>query len=81
MDNTAEQVASYAEFLQDDSAIAQATKWAEQLSKEGLLFTSPAFVGSSEARTQVGNALQFVIEGLSSGTEALQTAYNNCGGK
>ena len=81
MDNTAEQVATYAEFLQGDSAIAQATKWAEQLSKEGLLFTSPAFVGSSEARTQVGNALQFVIEGLSSGTEALQTAYNNCGGK
>ena len=81
MDNTAELVESYADFLKGGSAIAQATKWAEQLSQQGLLFTSPAFVGSSEARTQVGNALQFVIEGLSNGTEALQTAYNNCGGK
>ena len=89
MDNTAELNPEYKAFLEGasefpkdaDAAIASATKLAEQLSRDGKLFTSPAFVGSSEARTQVGNALQFVIEGLSTGTEALQTAYNNCGGK
>ena len=88
MSNTADLVPSYKKDLDEaigsDGKIVNithaATKFAEELSKDGLLFTSPAFVGSSEARTQVGNALQYVIEGTASGKDALQEAYNNCGG-
>ena len=88
MSNTAELVPDYAKDLANaigsdgkiNNITHAATKFAEELSKDGLLFTSPAFVGSSEARTQVGNALQYVIEGTASGKDALQEAYNNCGG-
>lgn len=80
MDNTAELVEEYAAFLNSSDLVAQSTKIAEQLSTSGKLFTSPAFVGSSEARTQVGNALLFVLQGISDGSSALREAYNNCAG-
>ena len=86
--NTAEVVADYANFLDDafadeahtkvNNITAAANLLANELSEEGLLFTSPAFVGSSEARTQVGNALQYVVEGTTKGKGALEEAYNNC---
>lgn len=43
-------------------------------------FVSPAFVGSSTARTQVGEALLYVMKGEKTGKKALQDAYNNCAG-
>ena len=79
MYDTAEQVEEYANFLKGTSVIAQATKIAEELSKSGKVFTSPAFVGSSNARDQVGNALLSIINGTAAnGKLALQEAYNNC---
>ena len=44
-------------------------------------FTSPAFVGSSTARDQVGQALVDVLTGVRTGQEALREALRNCGGK
>ena len=44
-------------------------------------YTSPAFVGSSEARTQVGNALVYALTGEKDAAKALADAYKNCGGQ
>ena len=44
-------------------------------------FTSPAFVGSSTARTQVGNVLVYSMTGQKTAEKALKDAYTNCGGK
>ena len=44
-------------------------------------YTSPAFIGSSEARTQVGNALVYVATGQKAPEKALADAYKNAGGK
>ncbi len=43
-------------------------------------FVSPAFLGSSTARVQVGEALLYVMKGEKTGERALQDAYNNCKG-
>ena len=43
-------------------------------------FTSPAFIGSSEARAQVGNVIVFVLKQEKDGAKALRDALKNCGG-
>lgn len=69
----------YADFLEETDITAVAVKVASEM--EERLFTSPAFNGSSLARTQVGNALLEALVGRTDAATALQTAYRNCGGK
>lgn len=76
--NTAEVNEDFAEYLKGKDITAQAINLASQLASEGLFFSSPAFVGSSDARTQVGNALQFVLQKIKGGGEALAEAKRNC---
>ncbi len=76
-------VPAYAEFLAkaDERNIkAMAVKLTKELADAGKLFTSPCFVGSSTARDQVGNALQYVIEQSKDGASAVKDALKNCGG-
>lgn len=82
--NIAEKVPTYAEFLADSEDIkAIAVKLSQELALANKCFTSPAFVGSSTARNQVGTALQLVIEGKGSvlGADVLADAYKYSGGK
>ena len=58
---------------------AEACKAAKDLTDN--FFTSPAFIGSSTARTQVGNVLYYVMRGEKTAEQALKDAYRNCGGK
>ena len=51
------------------------------LAQEKAYYTSPAFVGSSTARDQVGTALVFALRGEKTAEQALADAYKNCGGK
>lgn len=69
----------YAEHLAGDSITAVAAKVASSMSDR--FFTSPAFVGSSTARTQVGNVIQYALTGSKTPEKALADAYVNCGGK
>ena len=71
---------AYIEHLSDPSKItAVACQVAKAMTAD--FFTSPAFVGSSTAREQVGNALNFAVTGGKSAESALLDAYKNCGGK
>lgn len=70
---------TYAKFLEGKTIVAEAAKVARGMTED--FFTSPAFVGSSTARTQVGNALLYVMQGEKSADKALRDAYRNCGGK
>jgi len=72
-------IPAYAEFLEGDKITAVAASVASTMTND--FFTSPAFVGSSTARTQVGNALVYALTGEKSATKALKDAYDNCGGK
>ena len=73
-------VEQYVEHLSDSTKItAVACQVAKQMTND--FFTSPAFVGSSTARDQVGNALNFAVTGGKSAQNALLDAYKNCGGK
>lgn len=76
---SAYEVEQYAAFLEGESIVAEAAKLARTMSDD--FFTSPAFIGSSTARTQVGNALVYVMQGEKDGEKALRDAYTNCGGK
>lgn len=76
---TAFQVPKYINHLNGSDNTAVAAKMARSLSS--FFFTSPAFDGSSTARTQVGNALIYAIKGEKSATDALRDAYRNCSGK
>lgn len=69
----------YAQFLEGDTIVAAAANVAQTLNEK--YFTSPAFVGSSTARTQVGNALLYAMRGEKDAATALSDAYRNCGGK
>ena len=74
------EVEAYIEHLSDPSKItAVACQVAKEMTND--FFTSPAFVGSSTARDQVGNALNFAVTGGKSAENALLDAYKNCGGK
>ena len=72
-------VPAYVEHMEGDGMTAMACRAAKDLSDR--FFTSPAFVGSSTARTQVGNALYYVMRGEKTADAALNDAYKNCGGK
>lgn len=69
----------YADFLNGNSIVAATAKVATQM--EDRFFTSPAFIGSSTARTQVGNALVAAMTGEKEPDKALADAFKNCGGK
>ena len=64
---------------QEDNMTAMACQAAKDLSER--FFVSPAFVGSSTARAQVGNVLYYVMRGEKNAAAALADAYKNCGGK
>ena len=72
-------VPAYVKHLQGTTATAIACVVAKTLNDD--FYTSPAFVGSSEARTQVGNALVFALTGEKEAAKALADAYKNCGGQ
>ncbi|MCM1042650.1 MAG: extracellular solute-binding protein [Corallococcus sp.] len=72
-------IPAYVKHMNSGSITAEAAKVSSTLTE--FFFTSPAFKNSSLARDQVGAALQLVIGGSKSGTEALRDAYYNCGGK
>lgn len=69
----------YADFLEGNSIVAVTANIAASLTDN--YFTSPAFVGSSQARTQVGNALLEALTGRKTAEKALSDAYRFCGGK
>ena len=48
------------------------------LEMEDYYFTSPAFVGSSDARDQVGNAVSAVLSGEKTAEAALKEAFDEC---
>ena len=73
------QVDAYVDHLKGKTITAKACVVAKTLTND--FFTSPAFVGSSGARTQVGNALNFAVTGQKTAEKALADAYSNCGGK
>ena len=73
-------VPAYQEVLADDTNIAAVTTRVAQTMTDRY-FTSPAFVGSSTARTQVGTALVYASMGTKTAAAALNDAYKKCGGK
>lgn len=68
----------YQEHLKGNDMTAVAAKVAASMSER--FFTSPAFVGSSTARTQVGNVVLYAMTGSKTPEKALQDAIANCGG-
>lgn len=70
---------TYKEFLADKDIVSTSVKVASTMTDR--VFVSPAFVGSSEARTQVGNALIYTMQGEKSAQKALRDAFVHCGGK
>ena len=68
----------YAEHMNGKDITAVAANVAASMSSR--FFTSPAFIGSSTARTQVGNVVLYTLKGSKSAEKALQDAIANCGG-
>lgn len=68
----------YAEHMNGTDITAVAANVAASMSNR--FFTSPAFIGSSTARTQVGNVVLYTLKGSKSAEKALQDALANCGG-
>lgn len=73
------EIEAYIDHMNGTSITAVAAKVATGLSDR--FFVSPAFVGSSTARLQVGNVLLYSMTGAKTPEKALQDAYVNCGGK
>lgn len=73
------EIPAYVEHMNGDNITAKAAKVGASMVND--FFTSPAFVGSSTARDQVGQALVDVLTGVRTGQEALREALRNCGGK
>ena len=69
---------AYQEHMAGDSITAVAASTAASMANR--FFTSPAFVGSSTARTQVGNVVLYAMTGSKTPEKALQDAVANCGG-
>ncbi len=74
-------VPEYQEHLAaaDTNIVAKAAQVSEQLRDK--FFVSPAFNGSSTARTQAGNIIVYCLKGEKQPMDALADAYQNCGGK
>ena len=74
------EIPAYEEHLaKNDSITSVACQIARTMTED--FYTSPAFIGSSEARTQVGNALVYAMTGQKEPAKALADAYKNAGGK
>ena len=73
------EIEAYIEHMNKGTITAKAAEVAKGLSDR--FYTSPAFVGSSTAREQVGTALVFALTGQKTAEQALADAYKNCGGK
>lgn len=74
------EIPSYKEQLEDTSNIVAVTVLvAKAMAEQNIYFTSPAFVGSSTARDQVGVALRYVVTGSKTASSALQEAARKCG--
>lgn len=74
------EVEAYVEHLSDQTKItAVACRVAQTMNDD--FYSSPAFIGSSEARTQVGNAFVYAMTGQKDAAKALADAYKNAGGK
>lgn len=76
---SASDVEAYKEHVASGSITAAAILAGEQMRND--FFVSPAFAGSSTARTQVGNVIVYAMRGDKTPTQALADAYKNCGGK
>lgn len=63
----------------DTNIVAAAALASETMRND--FFVSPAFDGSSGARTQAGNIILYCLKGEKTPQEALADAYKNCGGK
>ncbi len=68
----------YVEHMNGKSITAVAASVAATMMDD--FFTSPAFIGSSTARTQVGNVVNYCLAGEKTPEQALSTAVSNCGG-
>lgn len=69
----------YVAYMADTSDITSvAAKVASSM--QDRFFTSPAFIGSSDARSEVGQALLLSIQGVKEPAKALKDAVRNCGG-
>lgn len=77
--NSVYEIDDYKTHMKGNDMTAMACRAAKDLSDD--FFTSPAFIGSSTARTQVGNVVYYVMRGEKSAEDALNDAYKNCGGK
>ena len=73
------EIPSYEEWLDGTDITAVTAKMSSTITD--WFFTSPAFVGSSTARDQVGSALTGLLAGTYKSAEsALSNAVKNCGG-
>lgn len=73
------EIEDYITHLEGSDITAVAAKVAKTMTDS--FFTSPAFVGSSTARTQVGNVVVYALTGEKSAEKALVDAMKNCGAK
>lgn len=71
-------IPAYETFLEDDENIIAVTAGVAKTMNERF-FTSPAFVGSSTARDQVGVALVYAVTGQKTAAKALSDAADKCG--
>ena len=71
------EIDDYATFLEGSTIVAVTAKVASTMSDN--FFTSPAFVGSSTARDQVGTALIYASTGQMTAEKALNNALSKCG--
>lgn len=76
--NSVYEIEDYAAHIKGTDITAVAAKVASSMSNR--FFTSPAFVGSSTARTQVGNVILYAMTGSKTPEKALLDAIANCGG-
>lgn len=72
------EIEDYATHMAGKDITAVAANVAASMREE--FFTSPAFVGSSMARTQVGNVVCYALTGSKTPAKALSDAVANCGG-
>lgn len=72
-------VPAYAQFMEESNIVSVTAKVAASMVDR--YYTSPAFVGSSTARTQVGTALVYSVMGTKTPQQALLDAFKKCGGK
>lgn len=76
--NSVFDIEAYAEHMEGTSITAKAAEVAASM--KDCFFTSPAFVGSSTAREQVGNVIVYALTGKKTPQAALEDAVKNCGG-